>query len=53
VDPPPPHRRDRQGKRQLALPRRRHRPAQLPLTDVTEKMNDTSQMLPIDVMINF
>ncbi len=36
----PPHRRDRQGERRLALPHRRHRPAKLPLTDVTDRLND-------------
>ncbi|UJR19166.1 hypothetical protein I4U23_022296 [Adineta vaga] len=29
--------RDRQGKEQFALPHRRHRPAKLPLTDVTDR----------------
>jgi hypothetical protein len=36
----PLHRRDRQGERRLALPHRRHRPAKLPLTDVTDRVNN-------------
>jgi hypothetical protein len=30
----------RQGERRLALRHRRHRPAKLPLTDVTDRLND-------------